>query len=66
MDPGEVSYALTRGDAVMVVMLCGRTTEVAEQADRSNVSLGLRNRRLAALADGYLAELQADARIVER
>lgn len=66
LDAGEVSYSLTRGDALMLVMLCGRTTQQAEEVDRANVTLGLRNRRLQSLADGYLAELKAGARIVEK
>ena len=66
LDPGEVSTTLTRGDAIMLVMLCGRTAEASAEADREQISLGLTNRRLGSLADGYLAELKAGARIVER
>ncbi|MFD1343440.1 peptidylprolyl isomerase [Litorisediminicola beolgyonensis] len=68
LDPGEISTALTRnnGQTLMVLMLCGRTNAVAETADREQLTLGLRNRRVTALADGYLAQLRADARIIER
>ncbi|SIS91966.1 periplasmic chaperone for outer membrane proteins SurA [Roseivivax lentus] len=65
LDAGEVSSALTRGDNLMVLMLCGRTRAVVEGRDREDLALGLRNRRLSALADGYLAQLRADAYIVE-
>ena len=68
LDPGEVSTVLTRsgGQTLVVLMLCGRTYEFAEGADRQELSIGLRNQRLTALADSYLAQLRAEARIVER
>ena len=65
LDPGEVSTALTRSGNLMVLMLCGRTQAVAEEADRQNLALGLRNRRLNALSEGYLAQIKADAYIVQ-
>ncbi|WP_121629942.1 peptidylprolyl isomerase [Tropicibacter alexandrii] len=68
LDPGEVSTALTRanGQTLVFLMLCGRTNAIAEDADRDQVALGLRNQRLTALAEGYLAQLRADARIIEK
>lgn len=70
LDPGEVSTALTRsnGQALMVLMLCGRTNALPEgqERDREELTLSLRNQRLGRLADSYLAQLRADARIVER
>ena len=68
LDSGEVSTALTRanGQTLMFLMLCNRTSAVAEGADRDQVLNGLRNQRLSQLADSYLAQLRADARIVER
>ncbi len=68
LDPGEVSTALTRADGQTLVflMLCGRSSKIAEDADRDQITLGLRNQRVAAQADGYLAQLRADARIIER
>ncbi|APZ54570.1 peptidylprolyl isomerase [Salipiger abyssi] len=68
LDPGEVSTALTRSDGQTLVflMLCGRTAAVSEEADRAEVEMGLRNRRVGALADAYLAQLRANARIVEK
>ncbi|WGW02489.1 peptidylprolyl isomerase [Tropicibacter oceani] len=68
LDPGEVSTTLTRanGQTLVFLMLCGRTNKISEDVDRQEFTLGLRNRRLSALADGYLAQLRADARIVEK
>ena len=70
LDPGETSSALTRNDGqtLMLLMLCSRSEEVAEDEDarRNEVRLGLRNRRVQQLAENYLAELRANARIVER
>ncbi|KAG1715436.1 4-hydroxythreonine-4-phosphate dehydrogenase [Nymphon striatum] len=55
LDQGEVSTALTRsnGETLVFLMLCGRTPKVAEDADREQVAIGLRNRRLAGFADGH-------------
>lgn len=68
LDPGEVSTALTRsgGQTLVFLMLCGRTGEIQEDVDRQEVTVGLRNQRLGTLAEGYLAQLRADARIVEK
>ncbi len=68
MDPGEISTTLTRanGQTLVVLMLCGRTPELAEEVDRAELSLGLQNQRLASYSDGYLAQLRADARIIEK
>ena len=66
LDPGEVSTALTRsnGQTLVFLMLCGRTAEVNEEVDRDQFVLGLRNQRLDSLAQSYLSQLRADARIV--
>jgi peptidyl-prolyl cis-trans isomerase SurA len=66
LDPGEVSTALTRsnGQTLVFLMLCGRTAEVNDDVDRDQFALGLRNQRLQSLAESYLAQLRADARIV--
>jgi peptidyl-prolyl cis-trans isomerase SurA len=68
MDPGETSTALTRADGqtLVVLMLCGRTPELEQEVDRAELSLGLQNQRLASFSKGYLEELRADARIVEK
>jgi len=60
LDPGE-STVLTRGDSVSVLMLCARTPDPGATADRGEVRKRLVNQRLASYADGYLAELKANA-----
>jgi len=67
LDPGEVSTALTRsnGQTLVFLMLCGRTAEINEDVDRDQFAVGLRNQRLASLAESYLSQLRADARIIE-
>ncbi|WP_226621701.1 peptidylprolyl isomerase [Alloyangia pacifica] len=68
LDPGEVSTALTRsnGQTLMFLMLCSRTPEVTADADRQQVSIGLRNQRLNQMAEAYLSQLRANAYIVEK
>jgi len=68
LDPGEISTALTRsnGQTLMFLMLCGRTAEINEDVDRNQFALGLRNQRVASLAESYLSQLRADARITEQ
>lgn len=70
LDAGEVSTALTRtgpegAPALMLLMLCQRTPEAAVDTSREQVERSLLNRRLESLAEGYLQQLRANARIVE-
>ncbi|QUJ77556.1 peptidylprolyl isomerase [Sulfitobacter albidus] len=66
LDPGEVSTALTRSDgqALVFLMLCGRTAAQNADVSREEVAASIRQRRLSGFADSLLAELRADARIV--
>ncbi len=64
LDEGE-SAAFVRNGTQVVVMLCGRTEIRDEEVDRAAVRGRLIDQRLAAYADGYLAELRADAIIRE-
>lgn len=67
LDPGEVSTNLTRsnGQTLVFLMLCGRTAELGEDVlSREEVRAGLINQRLQSYANGYLADLKADATIV--
>ena len=69
LDRGEISANLTRpaadgGEALMVLMLCGRTAAGAEDASREQVTNQLRGQRLESYASGYLAQLLSDARII--
>jgi peptidyl-prolyl cis-trans isomerase SurA len=65
MDPGEVSTALTRADgqALVFLMLCGRTADQNAEASREDVAGAIRQRRLSGFANSLLAELRSDARI---
>lgn len=65
LDEGEVSTALTRSDgqALVFLMLCGRTQEQNAEVSRENVANNIRQRRLVGFADSFLAQLRADARI---
>lgn len=65
LDAGEVSTAVTRGGARLLVMLCSRTAPAGSQPSRDEVRLILTNQRLAGLAGVYLEELRADALIVD-
>ena len=66
LDAGEVSTGLTRGngDQLLFLMLCGRSTELPE-GGREQVREALFQQRMESYADGYLAELRADAIIDE-
>lgn len=66
LDPGEVSTALTRanGQTLVFLMMCGRSYGNSGEADREQVRNQLQTRRLAALADSFVAEMRADATIV--
>jgi len=68
LDPGESSTRLTRADGQTLVflMLCGRTPALDdEQPSVEDLSGFIRNQRIQSLADGYLQQLLAEARIVE-
>jgi peptidyl-prolyl cis-trans isomerase SurA len=68
LDDNEVSTTLTRanGQTLVFLMLCGRTSEIAENASREDVANALTQQRLNSLADGYLQRLRAEAEIIER
>ncbi|WP_296424998.1 peptidylprolyl isomerase [Yoonia sp.] len=68
LDPGEVSYNLTRdnGETLVFLMLCGRTAVGQGDTDRAAISNQLRSQRLAGLANALLADLQASATIIIR
>lgn len=65
LDADEMSLDLMRGETRVIVMLCGRTNEITEGLDRGELRGQLRNQRLSSYADGFLAELLADAVIVD-
>lgn len=61
LDPGEASTALTRGDALVYVMLCHRQVFTDVAPSRDGVRELLLNRRVGQQAALYLEELRADA-----
>lgn len=60
LDEGE-TVLLNRGRAPALLMLCARTPALGEDVDRAAVRQRLLNQRLGAYAEGYLAQLRADA-----
>ncbi len=68
LDEGEVSTALTRanGQTLVLLMMCGRTTEGNEEATREEIAQALIQQRLSAYADSFLDQLNADATIIEQ
>jgi len=67
LDANEASTNLTREDrmATTIVMLCGRTTELAE-GRRDEVRVSLINQRLSSYAENYLEDLRSDAIIIRK
>lgn len=63
LDPHEMSTALTRGDNLVLLMLCSRDMKTAEPTDREAIRQVLTNQRLQALAEIYVARLKAAAYI---
>ena len=64
LDRDEISTALSRGGAQVLLMLCERRTEAAAALDEGAVRRNLGNRQVARLAESHLAELRANAVIV--
>lgn len=62
LDPGESSTAITRGDALVFLMLCSRS-KMPEDGDisRDQMRTRLMNQRLGGYAETYLAQLRAEA-----
>ena len=68
LDPGEISANLTRanGQTLVLLMLCGRTPELeGEGPSTEQLANSIRNRRIDSFGDSYLAQLRAEARIIE-
>lgn len=63
LDPGEVSYNLTRnnGETLVFLMMCGRTSAGQAGLTEDAVRNQIRNQRLAALANALLEDLRASA-----
>lgn len=77
LDPGEVSYDVTRADGqtLVLLMMCGRSETMAEAPgvdgetsasdETQQLSQQIGSQRLEAFAKGYLERLRAEARIIE-
>ena len=66
LDDNEMSFGLTGqgGEVSQVLMLCGRSTELPE-GGREQVREVLFQQRLESYANGFMAELRAEAIITE-
>ncbi len=80
LDPGEVSYDVTRsnGQTLVLLMMCGRSQTVTAEApapaaegeeaapnETAQLSQQIASRRLESFANGYLEQLRSEARIIE-
>ncbi|SEK31451.1 periplasmic chaperone for outer membrane proteins SurA [Roseovarius nanhaiticus] len=81
LDPGEVSYDVTRanGQTLILLMMCGRSLSIdgagqsatpsaeGEEAGDNTAQLSqqIAARRMESFANGYLEQLRAEARIIE-
>ena len=66
LDKDEKSILPTAEEKISdMVMLCKRVYAISENASRAEIIQNLRLARLNSLADGYLAELRANADIVD-
>lgn len=61
LDEGEVSTRISRNGAPVLLMMCGRTVVFEDGINRDGIRAQLINRRIGSYAEGYLAELRADA-----
>ncbi len=68
LDKDEVSTALTTADgsALVFLMMCERTPALDGEVSRDEIASRLRQERLTQLAENYIQQLRADARIRER
>jgi peptidyl-prolyl cis-trans isomerase SurA len=68
LDNDEISTALTRnnGQTLVLLMMCGRTGELAGDATREEITNALTQQRLGAFSNSKVAQLRAEAIIVEK
>ena len=68
LDPNEVSTVLTRnnGQTLVFLMMCNRTRDLGEDTSRVDVANALTQQRLQAFAESLLAQLRAEAVIIEQ
>ncbi len=63
LDADELSPPLPREGGAVLLMLCARIPELPAEISREEIRNRLANQALAQYAEGYLAELRADAHI---
>ena len=63
LDPNEISPPLPREGGSVLLMLCARIPELPAEISREEIRNRLANQALAQYAEGFLAELRADAHI---
>ncbi|WP_394177161.1 peptidylprolyl isomerase [Yoonia maritima] len=68
LDPGEVSYNLTRdnGQTLVLLMMCARNQAENGDANPDAIRNQITSQRLAGLADALLEDLRASAVIISR
>lgn len=68
LDNDEISTALTRnnGQTLVLLMMCGRTGELAGDTTREEITNALTQQRLGAFSNSKVAQLRAEAIIVEK
>lgn len=67
LDEGEVSTALTTRDGrLMFIMMCSRSPVETDEEAREQVAIALTQERLNSFSDNLIAQLRADAHIVEK
>lgn len=65
LDPGEIATTRTASGQRMVLMLCSRNVEADTPPTREQIREQVQNQKLDGLAQGYMAELKANALIRE-
>lgn len=65
LDAGEASSFKNQNDDLTYIMLCSRQQKISKN-DRYKAQQYLFSQRLSSLADGFLADLKAEAKIIHR
>ncbi|MEX0285488.1 MAG: peptidylprolyl isomerase [Paracoccaceae bacterium] len=67
LDEGEVSTSLTTQDGrLMFIMLCGRDPVASDEEAREQVAIALTQQRLNDLSESLVAQLRANAHIIQK
>jgi hypothetical protein len=63
LDAGEAGFFKNQNNDLIFMMLCSRQQKISKN-DRSKAQQYLFSQRLSSLADGFLADLKAEAKII--